>query len=224
MPDNHSKRKLEKLLREAGIEPSIRDIGNDMLEFSIPIYDDTMLSGTIYAGIPITGNVSNEKKREIVFDLSSFVKKIAEKIIFYSIDNLSESLKFEQNVVAFAFLQRAAISHICNHKLSYEGISTEYRGKKCIVVDEYKTMPLTRSVYEHLVMFYYLFIYPSNQNQREIVWQSWMRISKSNQTRGDIQEFEKERQKATEEFENIQRSIMCTSQRCDPERIQPSKT
>ena len=204
---NPSKIKLEKKLREAGIEPSIRDIGNDMMEFSIPIYDDTLLSGIAYAGFPIKGNVSDSEKRKIVLDLSSFVIKIANKIIYYTLDNLQEFLYAERNKVAFAFLQRSTIFHICNHKLSLEGITTERHGKQCSLVDEYKTMPLTRSVYEHLAMFYYLFNYPDNSNQRDIVWKSWLIGSKKNLLKDNDPVFKKERQKAKEEIEDLIRSL-----------------
>lgn len=206
--NNPSKRKLEEALRDAGIEPSIRDIGNGTMEFSIPLYDDTFLSGIAYGGFPIEGNIPDRDKRKIVFDLSNFVTRISNLIIYYTLDNLQESLRNEQNGVAFAFLQRASIFHICNHKLSIEGITTERRGKQCTLVDEYKTMPLTRSVYEHLAMFYYLFFYSDSQDQLDIIWKSWLLGSKRNQVKGNDPEFKKERIKANDEIEEIKRDLM----------------
>ena len=204
---NPSKIKLEKLLREAGIEPSIRDIGNNMMEFSIPIYDDTKLSGIAYASFPIEGNISDSVKRKIVLDLSFFVMKLANKIIYYTLDNLQESLNTESNKIAFAFMQRTAIFHICNHKLSLEGITTERHGKQCHLVDEFKTMPLTRSVYEHLAMFYYLFDFPDNSSQRDIVWKSWLIGSKKNLLKDNDPVFKKERQKAKEEIKDLKSAL-----------------
>ena len=204
---NPSKIKLEKLLREAGIEPSIRDIGNNMMEFSIPIYDDTKLSGIAYGSFPIEGNISDSVKRKIVLDLSFFVMKLANKIIYYTLDNLQESLNTESNKIAFAFMQRSAIFHICNHKLSLEGITTERHGKQCHLVDEFKTMPLTRSVYEHLAMFYYLFDFPDNSSQRDIVWKSWLIGSKKNLLKDNDPVFKKERQKAKEEIKDLKRLL-----------------
>lgn len=205
---NLYKSKLEESLRDAGIEPEIRDIGNGMMDFSIPIYDDTLLSGIAYAGFPIYGNIPDSDKRMIVFDLSSFVMKISNQIIYYTLDNLEKSLRIEQNGVAFAFLQRAAIFHICNHKLSKEGITIERHKKQCTLVDEYKTMPLTRSVYEHLAMFYYLFFYSESSNQLDIIWKSWLIGSKRNQLKGNNPEFKRERLKAREEIEEIKRDLM----------------
>ena len=206
--NNPSKRKLEESLRNAGIEPSIRDIGNGTMEFFIPLYDDTLLSGIAYAGFPIEGNIPDKDKREIVFDLSNFVMRISNLIIYYTLDNLQELLQNEQNGVAFAFLQRASIFHICNHKLSMEGITTERCGKQCTLIDEYKTMPLTRSVYEHLAMFYYLYFYSDSHEQLEIIWKSWLLGSKRNQVKGNDPEFKEERLKAREEIEEIKRELM----------------
>ena len=85
---NSSKRKLKKLLEEAGVVPSIRDIGNGMMVFDIPIYDDTFISGLTYAGIPVTADFPDMEKRKIVLDLSSLVLKISNRLIFYTLDNL----------------------------------------------------------------------------------------------------------------------------------------
>ena len=83
----------------------------------MPIYDNTFWSGIAYASYPIQGDASDSMKNKIIFDLSSFVTKISNNIISYTLTHLKDSLLSEQNNVAFAMFQRATISHICNHKL-----------------------------------------------------------------------------------------------------------
>ena len=205
--ESNSKRKLKRLLEEVGITPSIHDIGKDMMEFDIPIYENTFISGLTYAGFPITGKLPDSEMRKIVLDLSSLVLKISNRIIYYTLDHLQESLKSEKNNVAFAFIQRATISHICNHKLSSEGITTERHGKQCSVVDEYKTMPLTRSVYEHLAMFYYLFDFSDNSHQQEVIWKSWLLGSKKNLLKGSLSELKEKRIEAQKEIKDITESL-----------------
>ena len=41
-------------------------------------------------------------------------------------------------------------------------------------------MTLTRSVYEHLVMFYFLFAHPKSDEERSVVWNYWKINSKKN--------------------------------------------
>ena len=201
--ESREKKKLRMLLEKAGIESSIRDIGNNLMEFSIPIYDETFASGIAYAGFPMNGDLPDEEKCKIVIDISSFVQKISQKLIYYTLDYLKESLDSERNSVAFAFLQRSAIFHICNHKLSSEGILTERHGKSFKLVDEYKTMPLARSVYEHLAMFYYLFIYPENINQQEIVWNSWILGNKRSLLKNDLPEIKHKKIEIQKEVEEL---------------------
>lgn len=186
---------------------SAHDIGNGFIELNIPIYGDNMLSGIAYAVSPMFGNLPESEKRKIIFDLSGIVTNIANQIIYYTLDHLSQSLQNEQNNVAYAFLQRATSFHISNHKLSLEGITTERHGKVCILEDEYKTMPLTRSVYEHLAMFYYLFNYTTDKNQREIIWNSWILRSEKNRIKGNLPEFEAERQTANKRIEDLKKAI-----------------
>ena len=173
------------------------------MEVQIPLYDDTYWSGIAYASYPVQDVASDSLKNKIIFDLSSFVTKISNNIISYTLTYLKDSLSSEQNNVAFAMLQRATISHICNHKLSKEGISIRKGDKISTITDEYKTMPLSRSVYEYLVMFYYLFQYADNQDQREFLWNSWRLVSKKNQIQENLSEFEEERQSAIKEYEKL---------------------
>lgn len=170
------------------------------MEVRIPIYDDTFWSGIAYASSPILGEISDSEKNKIIFDLSSFVIRISNRIISYTQKHLNNILESEQNNVAFAFLQRAVISQICNHKLSCDRITIKNNNKYYALSDEYKTMPLTRSVYEHLAMFYYIFRYSDDSDQREIIWNSWKLVSKRNLIKENLTEFENERQKAMEEY------------------------
>lgn len=169
----------------------------------IPIYDNTYWSGIAYASYPVQDIASDSLKNKIIFDLSSFVTKISNNIISYTLTHLKDSLSSEQNNVAFAMFQRATISHICNHKLSKEGISIRNGDKVYTITDEYKTMPLSRSVYEYLVIFYYLFQYADNQDQREFIWNSWRLVSKKNQIQENLSEFEEERQRAIKEYKQL---------------------
>lgn len=184
-----------------------QDLGNGIIELNIPINGNNMLSGIAYAASPMYENLPNSVKRKIVLDLSNFVIRIANKIIFYTLDHLSQSLQKEQNNIAFAFLQRATSFHISNHKVSFEGITIERNGKICALVDEYKTMPLTRSVYEHLAMFYYLFCYTNDLNQREMIWKSWILSSEKNKVKGNLPEFEVERQNANKRIEELKEAL-----------------
>ena len=115
--ESNSKRKLKRLLEEVGITPSIHDIGKDMMEFDIPIYEDTFISGLTYAGFPIMGKLPDSEMRKIVLDISSLVLRISNRIIYYTLDHLQESLKSEKNNVAFAFIkgQRSRTFVITNY-------------------------------------------------------------------------------------------------------------
>ena len=162
------------------------------MEVQIPLYDDTYWSGIAYASYPVQDVASDSLKNKIIFDLSSFVTKISNNIISYTLTYLKDSLSSEQNNVAFAMLLRATISHICNHKLSKEGISIRKGDKVYTITDEYKTMPLSR-----------LFQYADNQDQREFIWNSWRLVSKKNQIQENLSEFEEERQSAIKEYEKL---------------------
>src|SRR5574344_583923 len=101
----------------------------------IPIYDNTYWSGIAYASYPAQDIASDSLKNKLIFDLSSFVTKISNNIISYTLTHLKDSLSSEQNNVAFAMLQRATICHICNHKLSKEGISIRNGDKVYTIAD-----------------------------------------------------------------------------------------
>ena len=84
--ESNYKRKLKSLLEEVGITSSVRDIGNNMMEFDIPIYEDTFISGLTYAGFQIMGKLPDSEMRKIVIDLSTLVLKISNRIIYYTLD------------------------------------------------------------------------------------------------------------------------------------------
>jgi len=67
---------------------------------------------------------------------------------------------------------------MCNHKLTAEGIALSYNGQSFQLHDEYKTMTLTRTVYEHLAMFYFLFEHPHGDEEKALVWNYWKLNSK----------------------------------------------
>ena len=115
---SHSRRMmLETELRKAGVEPLVQEIDND---------NENFLSGATYADSPlISETLSHREKRMIVIDLSSFVMRLSKQLIFYTQDNKKDLLKSEEDYVAFSFLQRSSISHICNYKLSFECITAE---------------------------------------------------------------------------------------------------
>ena len=193
---SHSRRMmLETELRKAGVEPLVQEIDND---------NENFLSGATYAASPlISETLSHREKRMIVIDLSLFVMRLSQQLIFYTQDNKKDLLKSEEDYVAFSFLQRSSISHICNYKLSFEGITAERYGIEFPILDEYKTMSLTRSLYEHLAMFYYLFCYSDNANQQEIIWSSWKLGSKKKLLKNNIQGFDSEKKNARIEVEEL---------------------
>lgn len=179
-----------------------------MIRIAIPLYDDSELSGVASATAPLNEDIPYIDREKIAFELSGFVSSIASELICY----ISESPQYkelsEKENIAFAFLQRAAINHKCNHKLTREGICSERYGFQIPINDGYKTIPLTRSVYEHLAMFYYLFEYPESQEESKLIWNSWYIGSKKNLLRSDDEMYKAEREKARKEIEALKHSIL----------------
>lgn len=106
--------------------------------------------------------------------------KMATHVICHTIVDYEELLAEERFSVASAFLERVTSTHLCNHKLTKEGIVLRFKGEAFQLHEEYKTMTLTRSVYEHLVMFYFLFTHPKTDEERSVVWNYWKINSKKN--------------------------------------------
>ncbi len=106
-------------------------------------------------------------------ELSELMLRMATHIVCHTLVDYQELLADERLSVAHAFLQRVTSTHLCNHKLTIEGISYEYNGQSFELTEEYKTMTLTRTAYEHLAMFYFLFEHPKTDEERETVWKNW---------------------------------------------------
>ena len=106
-------------------------------------------------------------------ELSELVMRIATQVICHTLVNCQKLLEQERFSVAHAILQRVMTTHLCNHKLTKEGLVYEYKGEPFELHEEYKTMTLTRTVYEHLAMFYFLFEHPKTDEERETVWKNW---------------------------------------------------
>ena len=136
--------------------------------------DTTLLSA------PLNESLSPEKRMEMTLRLSKKVIDMVTYVICYTLVNHQDLLKNERVSVAHAFLQRSTSTHLCNHKLTTEGIVYDYKGQPFVLHEQYKTMTLTRSVYEHLAMFFYLYEMPKNAEERDIVWKYWQLNSKKN--------------------------------------------
>ena len=129
---------------------------------------------------PLNEELPPRQRTDAAIQLSELVMQIVTHVICHVIVDYQEQLKDERLSVAHAFLQRATSTHLCNHKLTAEGIVMEYQGQSFALHEEYKTMTLTRSVYEHLAMFYYLYEQPRNADERDIIWKYWQINSKKN--------------------------------------------
>ena len=130
---------------------------------------------------PFNEELPPQQRTEIAIGISELIMKIATHVICYTLVDFAELLQSDERIsIAHAFLQRAVSTHLCNHKLTQEGIVYEYEGQHFLLHEEYKTMTLTRTVYEHLAMFYFLFEHPRNAEERDIVWKYWLINSKKN--------------------------------------------
>lgn len=129
---------------------------------------------------PVDGKLPPKERLESSLRLSDLMTKMATHVICHVIVDYEELLAEERFSVASAFIQRVTSTHLCNHKLTKEGIVLKYKGEAFQLHEEYKTMTLTRSVYEHLVMFYFLFTHPKTDEERSVVWNYWKINSKKN--------------------------------------------
>ena len=107
------------------------------------------------------------------FEPPDLVMRAATQVICHTLVNCQDLFLQERFAVAHAILQRVMTTHLCNHKLTKEGLVYEYKGQPFELHEEYKTMTLTRTVYEHLAMFYFLFEHPKTDEERETVWKNW---------------------------------------------------
>lgn len=122
---------------------------------------------------PFNEELTPQKRTEAAIELSELVIKIVTHVICHTIVDYQELLSDERLSVAHAFLQRVSTTHMCNHKLTTEGLVYHYQGQTFQLHEEYKTMALTRSVYEHLAMFYFLYEHPKTQEERDTAWKNW---------------------------------------------------
>lgn len=160
---------------------------------------------------PFDEKLPPRKRTETAVALSELTMRIVMHVICHTIVDHRDELADERLSVAHGMLQRVATTHLCNQKLTAEGIVYEYEGQTFQLHEEYKTMTLTRSVYEHLALFYFLFEHPRNDGERDIVWKYWQICSKKNfldydqnstQNKGDDQE------KTIAEIERLRTEIM----------------
>ncbi|MBR1485488.1 MAG: hypothetical protein IJ612_07350 [Prevotella sp.] len=129
---------------------------------------------------PLNEDLSPQKRTQAAIALSEQVMRMVTYVICHAIVDFQEQLHEERLSVAHAFLQRVATTHLCNQKLTEEGIVYEYEGQAFQLHEEYKSMTLTRSVYEHLAMFYFLFERKMTDSERDVVWKYWQICSKKN--------------------------------------------
>lgn len=139
-----------------------------------------MAEVTAIVAAPLNEELQPEERLESCLVLSDLVVRMVTHVICHVIVDYEELLQEERLLVANAFLQRVTSTHLCNHKLTREGITFEFNGQAFDLHEEYKTMTLTRSAYEHLVMFYFLFVHPKSDEERSVVWNYWKINSKKN--------------------------------------------
>ena len=128
---------------------------------------------------PLNEQLPPQERMATVIGLSELMMRIATYVICYALVECQELLKEERLSIAHALMQRVMTTHLCNHKLTKEGLVYEYKGEPFELHEEYKTMTLTRSVYEHLVMYYFLFEHPKNGEECHLVWKYWQSTGKS---------------------------------------------
>lgn len=136
---------------------------------------------------PINEKLSPDKRLKRCLALSDLMTRMVTYAICHTIVHNEELMQDERIALANAFLQRVTSTHISNHKLTKEGIALTYQGESFQLHDEYKTMTLTRSVYEHLVMFYFLFVHPKTEEERRVVWNYWRINSMKNLLSYDVE-------------------------------------
>lgn len=130
---------------------------------------------------PFDEELTPEQRLERAIELSLLVTKIVTHVICHVIVDFREQLEEDERLsVALAFLQRVTTTHMCNHKLTAEGLVYEFQGQQFQLHEGYKTMALTRSVYEHLAMFYFLYEHPKSEEERDVVWRYWQANGKRN--------------------------------------------
>ena len=155
-----------------------------------------------------------KNRMETTVELSQLVTEIVTYVICHTIVNNDDLFNNERTAIAHAFLQRVTTTHMCNHKLTTEGLVYEYNGQPFQLHEEYKTMTLTRTVYEHLAMFYFLYEHPKTAEERDIVWKYWIINSKKNLLDYSLDgnsSVDKEQKEDQEELERLRQEILSSA-------------
>jgi len=129
---------------------------------------------------PFDESLEPQRRMQLCIELSELMMRIATHVICHTLVDFQELLRQERMSIAHAMLQRVMTTHLCNHKLTAEGLVYEYKGQPFLLHEVYKTMTLTRSVYEHLAMFYFVYEHPRTDVERDVVWKYWQLNSKKN--------------------------------------------
>ena len=153
---------------------------------------------------PTNEKLPPQQRLENCLAMSDLITKMVTFIICHTIVDFEDDLMHDERLsVANAFLQRVTSTHLCNHKLTKEGISFKYKGEEFHLHEEFKTMTLTRSVYEHLVMFYFLYEHPKSTEERSVAWNYWKINSKKN----FLDFFPTDAEQTSEEQDHVQADI-----------------
>ena len=78
---------------------------------------------------PLNEELRPEERTESCLVLSDLVVRMVTHVICHVIVDYEAQLQEERLSVANAFLQRVTSTHLCNHKLTREGITFEYNGQ-----------------------------------------------------------------------------------------------
>lgn len=159
---------------------------------------------------PLNEQLAPQERLDSCLALSELVINMVTHVICHTIVDFQEQLKDQRLSVASAFLQRVTSTHLCNHKLTQEGIVFSYEGEQFDLHEEYKTMTLTRSVYEHLVMFYFLYEHPKSEEERSVVWNYWKINSMKNLLDYADEQVKNEQDEACQEIEQLRTAVFAT--------------
>lgn len=170
--------KLELNLLKEGIIPNICEGPNGFATMIIPADENTKLSGAAAALLPFQDSQSEEDRLIAAKLCADQILNIA--LILQRITEEKYTKMEEQDQVANAILQRALSFHISNIKLTLEGICLKSNSKFQIINDNYKAIPLTRSVYELLVTFFGLFIQNKTEEAKKVAFNCWKINSEKN--------------------------------------------
>ena len=180
-PEN--KKKLETMLKKEGIEPNIGASPNGVPYFTVPVDENCKLSGSAAVLAPLQDKLSLEDRLTVANICAQSTLSISMSLLQEVIDRKTKFA--ESEMIAGSFLQKAMSDHLCNIKLTNEGLQIIQNGQMRHIIDNYKTIPYTRSLYELLCMFYFLFERPKSQEEKTIVMDCW-KINSEKNILGDI--------------------------------------